>query len=148
MDYRLLGRSGLKVSSLSIGTVTFGNDGSWGETELKDAQRQIDLCLDRGINLIDMHQFPHASVSPIHVPDPIWWELEARLVLVFVGRPHSSSEVHKLVIKELEGAGPDAPKLAPTVGRSWMKPTLNAERAWSLKRRSPMKSSTFDLTQA
>lgn len=53
MDYRQLGRSGLKVSSLSIGTVTFGNDGSWGNTELKEAQRQIDLCLDHGVNLID-----------------------------------------------------------------------------------------------
>jgi len=53
MDYRLLGRSGIKVSSLSIGTVTFGNDGSWGETDLKDARRQVDLCLDRGVNLID-----------------------------------------------------------------------------------------------
>ena len=53
MDYRLLGRSGLKVSALSIGTVTFGNDGSWGETDLRDAQRQIDLCLDHGVNLID-----------------------------------------------------------------------------------------------
>jgi len=43
MDYRLLGRSGLKVSSLSIGTVTFGNDGTWGETDVKDARRQVDL---------------------------------------------------------------------------------------------------------
>jgi aryl-alcohol dehydrogenase-like predicted oxidoreductase len=53
MDYRLLGRSGLKVSSLSIGTVTFGNDGTWGDTDLKDAQRQVDLCLDHGVNLVD-----------------------------------------------------------------------------------------------
>lgn len=53
MDYRLLGRSGLKVSSLSIGTATFGGDGLWGATDLKEAQRQIDLCLDHGVNLID-----------------------------------------------------------------------------------------------
>jgi aryl-alcohol dehydrogenase-like predicted oxidoreductase len=53
MEYRLLGRSGLKVSALSIGTVTFGNDGSWGNTDLKDGQRQIDLCIDHGVNLID-----------------------------------------------------------------------------------------------
>ena len=53
MDYRLLGRSGLKVSSLSIGTATFGGDGLWGATDVKDAQRQIDLCLDHGVNLID-----------------------------------------------------------------------------------------------
>src|SRR5687768_10483751 len=63
MDYRLLGRSGLKVSSLSIGTVTFGNDGSWGETGLKDAQRQIDLCLDHGINLIDTANVYNAGKS-------------------------------------------------------------------------------------
>ena len=53
MDYRLLGRSGLKVSSLAVGTATFGGDGVWGATELRDAQRQIDLCLDHGVNLVD-----------------------------------------------------------------------------------------------
>src|SRR4051812_37224029 len=81
------------------------------ETELLKQQCGIQDQLASafgGINQIDMHEFPHASVSPIHVPDRIWWELEARLTLVFVGRPHSSSEVHKLVIAELEGAGPQA----------------------------------------
>ena len=46
MDYRLLGRSGLKVSSLSIGTATFGGDGLWGATDVKDAQRQIDRVVE------------------------------------------------------------------------------------------------------
>ena len=63
MEYRTLGRSGLKVSALSIGTVTFGNDGSWGNTELKDAQRQIDLCLDHGVNLIDTSNAYNDGVS-------------------------------------------------------------------------------------
>jgi aryl-alcohol dehydrogenase-like predicted oxidoreductase len=53
MHYRQLGRSGLKVSALSIGTATFGGDGVWGSTDVADAQRQIDLCLDHGVNLID-----------------------------------------------------------------------------------------------
>ena len=53
MDYRLLGRSGLKVSALSIGTATFGGDGLWGATDVKEAQRQIELCLDHGVNLVD-----------------------------------------------------------------------------------------------
>ena len=53
MDYRLLGRSGLKVSALSIGTATFGGDGLCGATDVQDAQRQIDLCLDHGVNLVD-----------------------------------------------------------------------------------------------
>jgi len=66
-----------------------------------------------GINYIEMHEYPHASVSPIRVPDSIWWELESRLSLVYVGEAHSSSEIHKLVIRELEDAGPDSPKLRP-----------------------------------
>jgi aryl-alcohol dehydrogenase-like predicted oxidoreductase len=53
MEYRLLGRSGLKVSALTVGTATFGHDGVWGTTELAEARRQIDLCLDHGVNLLD-----------------------------------------------------------------------------------------------
>lgn len=66
-----------------------------------------------GINYIDMHEYPHAVVSQIRVPDPLWWELESRLALVFAGCTHSSSEVHQLVIRELEDAGPDSAKLCP-----------------------------------
>jgi aryl-alcohol dehydrogenase-like predicted oxidoreductase len=63
MDYRLLGRSGLKVSSLAIGTATFGGDGLWGDTDTREAQRQIDLCLDHGVNLIDTANVYSGSVS-------------------------------------------------------------------------------------
>ena len=56
MEFRRLGRSGLKVSALALGTATFGSTGdltAWGHTDLKGARRQIDLCLDAGVNLID-----------------------------------------------------------------------------------------------
>ena len=56
MEYRLLGRSGLKVSALSMGTWTFGNnspDKPTGSVGLKDARRQMDMLLDAGVNLID-----------------------------------------------------------------------------------------------
>ncbi len=56
MDYRPLGSSGLKVSALTLGTMTFGGGGNFakvGDTDLAGARRQIDLCLDAGINLID-----------------------------------------------------------------------------------------------
>ena len=66
-----------------------------------------------GINYIDMLEYPHATVSPIRVPDSIWWDLEGRLSLIFVGQTHSSSETHKMVIRELEDAGPEAAKLQP-----------------------------------
>ncbi len=63
MDYRLLGRSGLKVSSLSIGTATFGGDRLWGNTDVAEARRQIDLCLDHGVNLVDTANVYSKSVS-------------------------------------------------------------------------------------
>ena len=55
MDCRLLGRSGLRVSAVSLGTVQFGAERGalWGSTDVDEARRQIDLCLDHGVNLID-----------------------------------------------------------------------------------------------
>ena len=57
MEYRLLGGSGLKVSALSFGALTFGGVGEFfkgfGETQIGDAQRLIDICLDAGVNLFD-----------------------------------------------------------------------------------------------
>jgi aryl-alcohol dehydrogenase-like predicted oxidoreductase len=48
MEYRRLGRSGLQVSSLVLGTMNFGNP-----TELDEACRMVDAAIDAGINLID-----------------------------------------------------------------------------------------------
>jgi aryl-alcohol dehydrogenase-like predicted oxidoreductase len=56
MEYRLLGRSGLKVSTITLGTMTMGGKGDFaqvGNVGVKEARRQIDLCLDAGVNLID-----------------------------------------------------------------------------------------------
>ncbi len=64
-----------------------------------------------GINYIEMDDFPRAIVSPIQIPNALWWELERRLVLIYLGRSHSSSDVHKKVIRELENEGPSSPRL-------------------------------------
>ncbi|WP_285597191.1 aldo/keto reductase [Kineosporia sp. NBRC 101731] len=56
MEYRRLGRSGLRVSTLTMGTMTFGGKGGFsavGNTDVETARRQIDLALDAGVNLID-----------------------------------------------------------------------------------------------
>src|SRR3954465_5120450 len=56
MHYRQLGRSGLRVSSLTLGTMTFGGRGPFanvGSTDVAGASRQIDMCLDRGVNCVD-----------------------------------------------------------------------------------------------
>lgn len=48
MEYRELGRTGVKVSELCLGTMTFGEQNSEAE-----AHEQMDLALDRGINILD-----------------------------------------------------------------------------------------------
>ena len=56
MEHRHLGRSGHRVSALSLGTMTFGGRGSFaavGDTDVAGATRQIDRCLDAGVNVID-----------------------------------------------------------------------------------------------
>lgn len=57
MEYRQLGRSGFKIPVLSFGTATFGGKGeffkSWGETDVKEASRLVDICLDHGVTLFD-----------------------------------------------------------------------------------------------
>ncbi|MDX6203528.1 MAG: hypothetical protein QOJ83_3028 [Frankiales bacterium] len=56
MEYRQLGRSGLKVSALTLGTMTYGGGGKFakvGAVMHDEARTQIDLALDAGVNLID-----------------------------------------------------------------------------------------------
>jgi len=56
MEYRALGRSGLRVSVLTMGTMTFGGQGNFknvGNTDVVQAREQIDMCLEAGVNLID-----------------------------------------------------------------------------------------------
>jgi aryl-alcohol dehydrogenase-like predicted oxidoreductase len=56
MEYRQLGTSGLQISALTLGTMTFGGQGDFrnvGTTDVDGARRQIGMCLDAGINLID-----------------------------------------------------------------------------------------------
>ena len=56
MEYRQLGRSGLKVSTFSFGAMTFGGSGMFaniGDTKSADARRQVDMCLEKGVNLFD-----------------------------------------------------------------------------------------------
>lgn len=57
MDYRYLGRSGLKVPALSFGAGTFGGQGplfsNWGTSDAEEATRLVDICLEAGLNLFD-----------------------------------------------------------------------------------------------
>ncbi|MBI2717840.1 MAG: aldo/keto reductase [Rhizobiales bacterium] len=56
MEYRQLGRSGLRVSLHTLGTMSFGGEGHFatvGQTKLDEARRLVDVAVDHGVNLID-----------------------------------------------------------------------------------------------
>lgn len=57
MDYRYLGNSGFKVPALGFGAGTFGGTGPlfsvWGNTDIAEAKRLVDICLEAGVNLFD-----------------------------------------------------------------------------------------------
>ena len=66
MEYRLLGRSGLKVSALTMGTMTIGGKGGFakvGNVELSEVRRLIDVMIDAGVNLIDTANVYSAGAS-------------------------------------------------------------------------------------
>ena len=54
MEYRFLGGSGFKVPVLCFGTGTFGGGiSAWGASDVKEATRLVDVCLDAGLNMFD-----------------------------------------------------------------------------------------------
>jgi aryl-alcohol dehydrogenase-like predicted oxidoreductase len=56
MEYRQLGRSGLRVSAVTLGTMTFGGTGKFqyvGHSDQSEATRMVDIALDAGVNLLD-----------------------------------------------------------------------------------------------
>jgi aryl-alcohol dehydrogenase-like predicted oxidoreductase len=57
MEYRALGRSGFRVPVLSFGTGTFGGGGeffkAWGSTDVAEAKKLVDICLEAGLNMFD-----------------------------------------------------------------------------------------------
>jgi aryl-alcohol dehydrogenase-like predicted oxidoreductase len=67
MEFRQLGNSGLKVPVLSFGTGTFGGRGeffqAWGNSDVKEATRLVDICLEVGVNFFDTADIYSHGVS-------------------------------------------------------------------------------------
>src|SRR6202451_1592082 len=67
MEYRQLGGSGFKVPVLSLGTGTFGGGNeffkAWGTTDVAEASRLIDVCLDAGLTMFDSADIYSAGMA-------------------------------------------------------------------------------------
>src|SRR5919206_1131524 len=66
MEYRQLGRSGLRVSTVTLGTMGFGGTG-WasavGHIDVEGARRQVDICREAGVNMFDTADIYSAGLS-------------------------------------------------------------------------------------
>ncbi|TRZ42476.1 aldo/keto reductase [Robertkochia solimangrovi] len=66
MEYRLLGNSGLKVSTITLGTMTFGGSDNFakiGKIGIDEAKRIVDYSIDSGVNLIDTANMYSSGLS-------------------------------------------------------------------------------------
>jgi aryl-alcohol dehydrogenase-like predicted oxidoreductase len=113
MEYRTLGRSGLKISTMTMGTMTFGGAGGFakvGNTDLAGARRLIDLCIDSGINLLDTANAYSGGLSEEIIGDALGGKrkgdvLIASKVRMPVGKgPNDQGLSRYHVIRECEGS--------------------------------------------
>jgi len=106
--YRLLGRSGLRVSPLALGTMTFGYDG-WG-TPAAQAQAMVDLYLDRGGNFIDTANFYAAGQSESILGQAIKGKREQVVLATKYsltmqpGSPNASGNQRKNLVQSVEAS--------------------------------------------
>jgi aryl-alcohol dehydrogenase-like predicted oxidoreductase len=107
--YRLLGRSGLRVSPLSLGTMTFGSDWGWG-ADRGESQRLFDAYVDRGGNFIDTaNQYTNGTAEQF--VGELAGDRRERLVLATKytlttrpGDPNSGGNHRKSMVRSVEAS--------------------------------------------
>lgn len=114
MEYRFLGNSGLEVPVLSFGTATFGGVGdyykAWGGTQIKEATRLIDLCLETGVNLFDTADVYSEGLAEEILGKAIAGKQRDKLILStkatfnFGERPNNQGASRFRLINQLEGS--------------------------------------------
>ncbi|HEV7257495.1 MAG TPA: aldo/keto reductase [Bosea sp. (in: a-proteobacteria)] len=91
MDYRQLGASGLKVPALSFGCGTFGGKGplfgAWGDTDVAQAKRLIDICLEAGLTLFDTADVYSEGASEAILGEALEGRRNAALISTKLGLP-------------------------------------------------------------
>lgn len=114
MEYRFLGNSGLKVPVLSFGTATFGGGDdffkAWGNTQVKEAKRLIDICLEAGINLFDTADVYSNGIAEDVLGKAISDKQRDRLLIstktsfTFGEGPNNQGSSRSHILKQIEGS--------------------------------------------
>lgn len=113
MEYRQLGASGLNVSVLSFGTATFGGGTeffkAWGNTQVEEATRLVDLCLEAGINLFDTADIYSDGLSEEILGKAIVGKRDQLLILTkatftFGPGPNNQGSGRFHLLKQVEGS--------------------------------------------
>lgn len=89
MEYRQLGRSGLRISTFTLGTMTFGGKGGFakiGSLGVKEARQQIDKCIDAGVNLIDTADIYSSGASEEIIGEALGGKRKGGLLLATKAR--------------------------------------------------------------
>jgi aryl-alcohol dehydrogenase-like predicted oxidoreductase len=91
MEYRYLGGSGLKVPVLSFGAGTFGGQGplfsAWGDTDVAQARRLIDICLEAGVTLFDSADVYSNGASEAILGEALLGRRDEALISTKLGLP-------------------------------------------------------------
>jgi aryl-alcohol dehydrogenase-like predicted oxidoreductase len=91
MDYRYLGASGLKVPALSFGVATFGGQGplfsAWGDTDVAEARRLVDICLEAGVTLFDTADVYSNGASEAILGEALHGRRDQALISTKIGLP-------------------------------------------------------------
>ncbi|RKF19359.1 aldo/keto reductase [Altericroceibacterium spongiae] len=91
MEYRQLGRSGLRVPVLAFGAGTFGGQGplfsAWGDSDAEQARRMIDICLEAGVSLFDTADVYSNGVSEQILGEAIKGRRDKVLISTKTGLP-------------------------------------------------------------
>jgi aryl-alcohol dehydrogenase-like predicted oxidoreductase len=113
MEYRQLGASGLMVPVLSFGTATFGGSGdffkAWGNTQVDEATRLVDLCMDAGVNLFDTADIYSQGLSEEILGKAIAGKRDKLLIstkatFTFGEGPNNQGSSRFHLLKQLEGS--------------------------------------------
>jgi len=114
MEYRQLGASGLYVPVLSFGTATFGGSNdffkAWASTQVDEATRLIDICLEAGVNLFDTADIYSDGLSEEILGKAIAGRQRDKLLLstkatfTFGEAPNNQGSSRHHLLKQIEGS--------------------------------------------